>query len=322
MPKYDKALLSEQARAFGFLPAPFEKMSRLTEILRFINESDELNGMLALKGGTAINLTVFNLPRLSVDIDLDFTENLTREETRAKRGRINELLERYMAAEGYAKHGKSKQTHVLDSYVYSYTNAAGNLDNIKVETNYSLRAHALPSVTITAQTAEVFAPFSIRTLAPVEIFASKIVALCDRAAARDLYDLNNMVFFGLFDETELVLLRKCAAFYLAIAGDITKPGFSFERLASITNYKVRTELRPMIRSAERFDLSAAHDRVSAFIAEWMLLTEKESAFLERFAKGRYEPSLLFDDIEVVRRIENHPMALWRLQHIRDAENKK
>lgn len=31
---------------------------------------------LALKGGTAINLTIFNLPRLSVDIDLDFSENL------------------------------------------------------------------------------------------------------------------------------------------------------------------------------------------------------------------------------------------------------
>jgi len=27
-----------------------------------------------LKGGTAINLTVFQLPRLSVDIDLDFTQ--------------------------------------------------------------------------------------------------------------------------------------------------------------------------------------------------------------------------------------------------------
>ena len=30
-----------------------------------------LSGRLALKGGTAINLTVFDLPRLSVDIDPD-----------------------------------------------------------------------------------------------------------------------------------------------------------------------------------------------------------------------------------------------------------
>ena len=125
-------------------------MTRLTEILRFINDTDELRESLALKGGTAINLAVFNLPRLSIDIGLDFTGNLTREETRLKRYKINELLERYMAAEGYVKHRKSKSTHILDSQIYSYTNVTGNSDNIKVEINYSLRCHALSTVSMTA----------------------------------------------------------------------------------------------------------------------------------------------------------------------------
>ena len=58
----------------------FEKAERLVRILEFINNTPAISGMLALKGGTAINLTVFNLPRLSVDIDLDFTENCNREE--------------------------------------------------------------------------------------------------------------------------------------------------------------------------------------------------------------------------------------------------
>ena len=35
---------------------------------------------LALKGGTAINLTIFNLPRLSVDIDLDYSRNVSKDE--------------------------------------------------------------------------------------------------------------------------------------------------------------------------------------------------------------------------------------------------
>ena len=170
MPIYNKAVLTEQARALGFLTAPFEKMTRLTDILRFLNESDELRESLALKGGTAINLTVFNLPRLSVDIDLDFTLNLSREETRAKRDKISELLGLYMTAEGYTKHGKSKSTYILDSFVYSYTNAAGNSDNIKVEINYSLRSHVFPAIDITACTSEVFTPFPVRTLAPVEKF--------------------------------------------------------------------------------------------------------------------------------------------------------
>jgi predicted nucleotidyltransferase component of viral defense system len=317
MPTYDKAVLYEQARRLGFIAASFEKMNRLADILRFLNESDELREMLALKGGTAINLTVFNLPRLSVDIDLDFTVNLTREKTRIKRDRISKLLDLYMTAEGYAKKAKSKRTHILDSFVYSYTNAAGNLDTIKIEINYSLRCHALPIVPATVKTGEIFSDFSVRTLSPVEIFASKIVALTDRGAARDLYDLNNMIYFGLFDEPDIILLRKCAVFYLAVAGDVAARGFGSGRIAEITPHKIKTDLYPMIRNAERFDLQAARERVSAFLNEHMSLSDNEKAFLQRFAAGSYEPELLFSDDEILRRVENHPMAVWRIRHIRE-----
>ncbi|GHT83977.1 hypothetical protein FACS18947_0690 [Bacteroidia bacterium] len=79
MPMYDKNVLARKAQELGFNRDAYEKMSRLTEILRFIGNDSELDALLALKGGTAINLTVFNLPRLSVDIDMDFSENLPRE---------------------------------------------------------------------------------------------------------------------------------------------------------------------------------------------------------------------------------------------------
>jgi len=319
MPTYDKSILTEQARRLGFITSSFEKMMRLTEILRFLNESDELRKSLALKGGTAINLTMIDLPRLSVDIDMDFTLNLGREETRAIRDKIESLLALYMAAEGYTKSARSKRTHILDSFVYSYTSITGYPENMKVEINYSLRSHVLSTVDVAVRTAEVFTLFQIRTLAPVEIFASKIVALSDRAAVRDLYDLNNMVYYNLFSEPDIILLRKCAVFYKAVAGDTTSQGFDFKRIDDITPYRIRTELRPMIRNVERFDLQAARDRVSAFIDEWMILTENESSFLKHFRAGRYEPHLLFDDSEIVKRIENHPMAQWRLQRKREEQ---
>jgi predicted nucleotidyltransferase component of viral defense system len=315
---YDKGLLTEQARRLGFQTGAYEKVCRLTEVLRFLNETGELRESLALKGGTAINLTVFNQPRLSVDIDLDFMRNLTREETQTGRDRISDLLERYMTAEGYKRKDKSKRTHILDSFVYSYINAAGNSDNIKVEINYSLRCHILPSVDVAALISEAFIPFAVRSLAPVEIFASKIVALSGRAAARDLYDLNNMVYYGLFDEPDITLLRKCAVFYLAVAGDV-ESGFSFERIWDITPHKIKTDLYPMIRNVEQFDLKAAQDRVSAFLAACMVLSGEESAFLKRFAAGYYEPELLFEDNEISKRVENHPMAAWRIKHIREAQ---
>lgn len=315
MPTYNRLELGRKARELGFSRDSFEKMSRLTEVLQYINTEPELNCLLVLKGGTAINLTIFNLPRLSVDIDLDFAENLTKEETAAKREHINELLGRFMESRGYMLKGKSKHTHALDSFVYAYTNAAGNPDNIKVEINYILRCHVLPTIEVTARTDEIFSNFAVRTLAPLEIFASKIVALTGRGAARDLYDMNNMVYFGLFDESDLTTLRKCATFYLAVAGDSGARGFSFQKLDQITARVIRTDLYPMIRQAEKFDFPSAKSRVSEFLHEFLTLDDEETTFLERFSTGHYEPKLLFGDDEIVKRIENHPMAKWRILHM-------
>ena len=70
MTKWNKLLLGKQAKELGFVRDTYEKVCRLTEILKFFESDDLLGRFLALKGGTAINLTIFNLPRLSVDIDL------------------------------------------------------------------------------------------------------------------------------------------------------------------------------------------------------------------------------------------------------------
>jgi len=163
-------------------------------------------------------MTIFNLPRLSVDIDLDYTHNNSREEMFEERQKISDSINKYMAMSGYELSHKSKYTHSLDSFVFSYANTAGVKDNIKIEINYSLRSHVLPLEQRTIETLGILDSLKVNSLASIEIFGSKIVALLTRAAPRDLYDINNMIYFGLFDETELPLLKKCAIFYFAING--------------------------------------------------------------------------------------------------------
>ena len=85
MPQYNRRELDAKSREYGFNRDTFEKVLRLRTILEFLNTQEYMRKHLLLKGGTAINLTVFNLPRLSVDIDLDFVPNLTREETMDER---------------------------------------------------------------------------------------------------------------------------------------------------------------------------------------------------------------------------------------------
>lgn len=93
-------------------------------------------------------------------------------------------------------------------------------DNIKVEINYSLRTHIFEPVKRKIITDAFEDTLEIRTLEPMEIFAAKTNALLSRAAARDLYDFNNMIFYGLFDESEYELFRKCIVFYASISAEI------------------------------------------------------------------------------------------------------
>ena len=72
---------------------------------------------MALKGGTAINMTIFNLPRLSVDIDLDFTPNLSKDDTQMHRKQITEQLCEYMEELGYHRSEASRYSHSLDAFL-------------------------------------------------------------------------------------------------------------------------------------------------------------------------------------------------------------
>jgi predicted nucleotidyltransferase component of viral defense system len=317
MPDYDKRKLGKQAQELGFVRDTLEKVCRLAEILKYLNTDSLLKTALALKGGTAINLTIFNVPRMSIDLDLDYIHNDTREEMLAERIRIFDSIKKYMVANGYELSSKSKMPHSLDSFVFSYINSAGTKDNIKVEINYSLRAHVLPTEIRTVNTLGLFDEMSVHSLAALEIFGSKIVALLTRAAARDLYDINNMIYFGLFDESELPMLRKCAIFYSAIGGEQVSSSFQLDNLDSLTAHKIKTDLLPVIRRTERFDLPSVQRRVRNFLSDLLRLNEREIAFLQAFAQNEYWIDLLFEDSGILERIYNHPMALWKTRNSLD-----
>lgn len=67
--------INDASQKQGFQRDTLEKVIRLYYVLKAISETPVLNNNLVLKGGTAINLAYFNLPRLSVDIDMDFTRS-------------------------------------------------------------------------------------------------------------------------------------------------------------------------------------------------------------------------------------------------------
>lgn len=311
MPEWNKLLLGKQAKELGFVRDTYEKVCRLTDILKFFENDALLGNSLALKGGTAINLTIFNLPRLSVDIDLDFSKNVTRDEMMATRSIINDRIEKFMKANGYLLSPKSKQYHALDSFVYEYSNSGGMKDNIKVEINYMLRCHVLETEQRHFESSWEPIGVSVLSVAPIEIFASKIVALINRTAPRDLYDVYNLVKFGLIDESEEPLLRKCVVFYSAIGAESPPFEFQFNTIDQVTQNRIKTDLYPVLRNKDKFDLKTAQMQVKAWLASLLKLEDNEQEFLDAFRNKTYQPELLFESTEIVERIRNHPMALWK-----------
>ena len=184
---YSKQYINEIAQKSGFLANNTEKVIRLLDVLKFIDEElNRISHQLILKGGTAINLIYTNLTRLSVDIDLDYVGSLEKEQTLKDRERILESLDNYMLKEGYSVSSKSRGSAILASRTYAYINAYGNRDNIKVEINFIDRIHILPIVNrkINHFDKEVM----IQAPLEEELFAMKICALIDRSKPRDLYD--------------------------------------------------------------------------------------------------------------------------------------
>ncbi|MCE5175494.1 MAG: nucleotidyl transferase AbiEii/AbiGii toxin family protein [Bacteroidales bacterium] len=293
-----------------------EKVFRLCDILQFLNSNAITSDSLSLKGGTAINLTVFNMPRLSVDIDLDFSKECSREEMTTLRENINEDILNFMFAQGYALSPNTKNPHSLDSWVFYFQNAAGNKDNLKIEINYSMRNHVLPVIKQEVDVEFFQVTNKLTTLSTLELFGSKIKALIERTAARDLYDVHNMISYNIIKPEQRDLLRKIVLFYLAVGSSnkIAVP-LHFEGLDALKYNKIRASLIPVLKKSEHFDFETAKMMVKEYLSSLMTLTDGEKLFVENFYKGIYQPNLLFDDEDIINRIKEHPMAIWKTKNM-------
>ena len=75
-----KSELLKLAKSLGYRPEILEKVIVLINLLNKFFEDDFLKNKFALKGGTALNLFLLDLPRLSVDIDLNYIGSANRDE--------------------------------------------------------------------------------------------------------------------------------------------------------------------------------------------------------------------------------------------------
>ena len=73
-----RSRLESVAKESGFRPVAVEKVMRLSGILRRLDSHPTTEGKWLLKGGTALNLLHLDVPRMSVDIDLNYVGSVDR----------------------------------------------------------------------------------------------------------------------------------------------------------------------------------------------------------------------------------------------------
>lgn len=142
----------------------------------------------ALKGGTAINLFVRDMPRLSVDLDLVFPEHTVPRAEALKR--INEAIRQSVARlkrQGF-------QTHALASADAGETKllVRHGATQVKIEVNFVMRGTVNPvrmaSLTQSARDT-LQADLEIPIVSIEDVYGGKLVAAMDRQHPRDLFDV-------------------------------------------------------------------------------------------------------------------------------------
>ncbi len=299
-----------------FNPNTIDKVERLFDLLAEINRHPQLVGKLCMHGGTAINLFLLEIPRLSVDIDMSYIGQAGREEMLSERPVIEAAIEEVGAFLGYSV-TSGKGDHAGRTFRFRY-HGSMRIDYVKIDMIYLNRVPLLPPLQMTS----AFRPsLPVKVFAGPELIGGKVKALYDRVKVRDLFDIANldahmgkMIDDGLYTEE---ICHKTMLFHAAISKRFPR---SLEDRASLVftgrENEIVNELDPMLQNGQHAEINELIAQGDAFIQRYVLpQTDNEKQFLERFAQVDYAPELLFEG-EMLVNAKANPEALWKLANLK------
>jgi hypothetical protein len=278
----------------------FKQAELVLRVLPLIQEET----VFALKGGTAINLFVRDLPRLSVDIDLAYLPVSERETAledidRVLR-RISELIRRRIP--GTKIVGRQAERHDRLTAITVRREQA----TVKVEPNLVLRGSVYGTEIrpLSKKAQELFElSMDVRTLSTADLYGGKICAALDRQHPRDLFDVRLLLQNeGLPEKT-----RKAFVIYLISHGrpmyEILRPGLvdirpSFEKdFQGMVTEEISCE-----------ELCETRDRLVERVSAELTLEERQFIVSVKEGKPRW-------DLFGIPAIVDLPAVKWKLVNI-------
>ncbi len=266
------------------------------------------DGTFALKGGTAINLFIRDMPRLSVDLDLVFPDHrLPRDEALA---RINEAVR--LSAERLKARGF--QTHLLATADAGETKVLVRRAGIevKVEVNFVMRGTVYPvrTMALTPLARDtLLADLEIPVVSLEDVYAGKLVAAMDRQHPRDLFDV--MQLFA--NEGVTTSIRRAFVVYL-VSHNRPVHEVLFPAMRDIGQEYERNFKGMTIAPVELSALLAARERMVRELQDGLDADERD--FLLSLVASHPKWPLLG-----IAHLEHLPGIRWKLHNLTQLERK-
>lgn len=301
----------------GFRGDMVEKVLQLLHLLNALNSHPYLKGKWILKGGTALNLFFLNIPRLSVDIDLNYIGFLNREEMLEDRPKIEKSLQAVFSREGFITK-KIPEEHAGGKWRLSYPSFTGQSGNLELDMNFMFR---LPLWDI--HYADTYlGDYQARNI-PVldfhELAAGKLSALFARKQARDLFDCHRILSLN-----DIQLHRLRIAF-------IVYGGMNRKDWRTISKEDIdfnETELARQLLPTLHRNTWNTQDSPSEYgnlltkecrqaLSAILPFNDEERKFLNLLLdKGEIDPSILTADRTLQQRIEKQPLLEWKALNVK------
>jgi predicted nucleotidyltransferase component of viral defense system len=265
-----------------------------------------------LKGGTAINLFVRDMPRLSVDIDLAYLPVDEPRETALKKssealGRIADAIKKTIMGTRVQESRAREPERVIRLIVST------GPTRIKIEPNEVIRGSVFPSEEreLSRRAEEMFElSVSARALSLADLYGGKLCAALDRQHPRDLFDVKILLDNeGITDD-----IRRAFVVYLASHDRPMHELLDPKRKDLRRIYENEFAGMPIEEVAYK-DLIAAREKLIEALKKD--LTDDEKTFLVSIKAG--EPNW---SVMGLKGIENLPALQWKLLNIQKMSTKK
>lgn len=315
-----KNKIIEISNYIGFNEGLIEKILRLEDLLKDIYRHPYLKTRLLLKGGTALNFCYFDRPRLSVDIDFNYIGSLNAKKMIKERVIVDEAITRIVEDKDYRISKEPGKEHAGGKWRLSYRNTWNTNQIIELDINYLYRMPVGLPQNITFKTLSSIDAFKISIVSKEELFAGKIVACLSRVAARDLFDVANIVKYK--DYYNKNFLRKIVILFGAAQREDFRE-ITVEKINRISDNEINNSLSQLLPQNVSVEREKLFQKIIPFLEDILNFRASEKEFLDRYLdQADYRPEILFSEYpNLISNLEKHPVLLWKVLNIKKYLNK-